>query len=66
MMVSLRVNFQTFKVIAQLYLKEFRMHLGDKKVYKNRLQLLCANSDPMESDGHKSVEIPLLYSLRRV
>ena len=44
---SLSVIYWTFSVTTWLYPEEFRKRLGDRKKYKNQIQLLCANSDPM-------------------
>ena len=44
---SLSLIYRTFRVTMQLYSEEFRKHLDGRKKYKNRIQLLCANSDPM-------------------
>jgi hypothetical protein len=48
-MGSLSIIFKTFIISIQLYPKESRKRLVDAKNYKNRIQLLCANSDPMNT-----------------
>jgi len=48
-MGALHIIFKTCKVTSQLYPKESRKHLEDIKIYKNGIQLLCANSDPLDT-----------------
>ena len=48
-MGSLSIIFKTFRETTQLYPKESRKHLVDTKIYKNGIQLLCANSDPLDT-----------------
>jgi hypothetical protein len=46
---SLSIIFKTFIISIQLYPEESGKCLVDAKNYKNRIQLLCANSDPMDT-----------------
>src|SRR6266849_3035100 len=45
MVGSLSINFKIFRMIIQLYSKEFRKGGGHIKILKNQIQTLCANSD---------------------
>jgi hypothetical protein len=49
MVGSLSRIFKTFGVTIQLYPEESGERLVDTENYKNRIQLLCANSDPMDT-----------------
>lgn len=55
MMGSLSIFFETFRATIQLYPVESGRCLEDRKYYKNRIQLLCANSDPMDTIVQGSV-----------
>jgi hypothetical protein len=49
MVGSLSRIFKTFGVTIQLYPEKFGERLVDTENHKNRIQLLCANSDPMDT-----------------
>ena len=44
---ALYIIFKTCRVASQLYPEESGKRLEDIKIYKNGIQLLCANSDPL-------------------
>jgi hypothetical protein len=46
---SLSILFGTFREGIQLYPEESGKCLVDTKYYKNEIQLLCANSDPLDT-----------------
>ncbi len=48
-MGSLSIIFKTFRETTQLYPKESGKRLMDTKNYKNGNQLLCENSDPLDT-----------------
>ena len=46
---ALYIIFKTCRVTSQLYPEESGKRLEDIKNYKNGIQLLCANSDPLDT-----------------